>query len=98
MKDKLVFRIAVLILEAYTDGLTPSSDLMTAIKGYSTGWQWLEDFGTFPIEVIFTLGNVKIHFEDGNFTLVLENTVHELTNDEARIIIDAFDNGNGESK
>lgn len=98
MKDKLVFRIAVLILESYTEGLTPSSDIMTAIKGYSDGWQWLEDFGDFPVEVIFTLGNVKILFDDGEFTLVLENTVHELTNDEARVIIDAYDNGNGETK
>lgn len=98
MKDKLLFRIATIILEAYTEGLTPSPDIMLAINGYSTGWQWLEDFGTFPIEVIFTLGNVKILFADGVFTLVMENIFFELTADEARVIIDAFDNGNGETK
>lgn len=98
MKDKLVFRIAALILEGYREGESPSDDIMMLIKGYSTGWHLLEDFGAFPIEVIFSLGGPKIHFDKGVFTLVLENTSHELTNDEARIIIDAYDNGNEDSK
>ena len=97
MKDKLVFRIAALILEAYREGESPSDDIMMLIKGYSKGWSTL-DYVQLPVEIIFSLGPVSICLANGNFTLVLENTVHELTNDEARIIIDAYDNGNGETK
>lgn len=97
MKDKLVFRIAALILDAYREGEAPSDDIMTIIKGYSKGWSTL-DYAPLPVEIIFSLGPVAINLSNGEFTLVLENTSHELTNDEARIIIDAYDNGNGESK
>lgn len=97
MKDRLIFRIAALILEAYSEGEAPSEDIMTVIKGYSKGWSTL-NYAPLPVEIIFSLGPVAINLSNGEFTLVLENTVHELTNDEARIIIDAYDNGNGESK
>lgn len=97
MKDRLIFRIAALILEGYREGEPPSEDIMTIIKGYSKGWSTL-DYAPLPIEIIFSLGHVAIHLENGNFTLVIGNTAHELTNDEARVIIDAYDNGNGESK
>jgi hypothetical protein len=97
MKDRLIFRIAALILEGYREGEAPSEDIMTIIKGYSKGWSTL-DYAPLPVEIIFSLGPVKISFANGNFALVMENTAHELTNDEARIIIDAYDNGNGESK
>ena len=97
MKDRLIFRIATLILEGYREGESPSEDIMTIIKGYSKGWSTL-DYAQLPVEIIFSLGPVSISLANGNFTLVVQNTAHELTNDEARIIIDAFDNGNGESK
>lgn len=97
MKDRLIFRIATLILEGYREGESPSEDIMTIIKGYSKGWSTL-DYAQLPVEIIFSLGPVSISLANGNFTLVMQNTAHELTNDEARIIIDAFDNGNGESK
>ena len=97
MKDKLVFRIAALILEGYREGECPSEDIMTIINGYSKGWSTL-DYAQLPVEIIFSLGPVAINLANGNFTLVMGNTAHELTNDEARIIIDAYDNGNGESK
>lgn len=97
MKDRLIFRIAALILDAYREGEEPSEDIMTVIKGYSNGWSTL-DYVQLPVEIIFSLGPVKISLTNGNFILVMENTAHELTNDEARIIIDAYDNGNGETK
>ena len=97
MKDRLIFRIAALILEGYREGEAPSEDIMTIIKGYSKGWSTL-DYAPLPVEIIFSLGNVAINLANGNFTLVLENTAHELTNDEARIIIDAYDIRNEESK
>lgn len=97
MKDRLIFRIAALILEGYREGESPSEDIMTIIKGYSKGWSTL-DYAQLPVEIIFSLGPVAINISNGNFTLVIENTVHELTNDEARIIIDAYDNGNGVTK
>lgn len=97
MKDRLIFRIATLILEGYREGESPSEDIMTIIKGYSKGWSTL-DYAQLPVEIIFSLGPVSISLARGNFTLVMQNTAHELTNDEARIIIDAYDNGNGESK
>lgn len=97
MKDRLIFRIAALILEGYREGEPPSEDIMTIIKGYSNGWSTL-DYAPLPVEIIFSLGPVAINFANGNFTLVIGNTAHELTNDEARVIIDAYDNGNGESK
>ena len=97
MKDRLIFRIAALILEGYREGEPPSEDIMTIIKGYSNGWSTL-DYAQLPVEIIFSLGPVAINLANGNFTLVLENTAHELTNDEARVIIDAYDNGNGETK
>lgn len=97
MKDRLIFRIAALILEGYREGESPSEDIMTIIKGYSKGWSTL-DYAQLPVEIIFSLGPVAINVSNGNFTLVIENTVHELTNDEARIIIDAYDNGNGVTK
>lgn len=97
MKDRLIFRVATLILDGYREGESPSEDIMTIIKGYSKGWSTL-DYVQLPVEVIFSLGSVSICLANGNFTLVLGNTAHELTNDEARIIIDAYDNGNGESK
>lgn len=97
MKDRLIFRIAALILEGYREGETPSEDIMTIIKGYSKGWSTL-DYAQLPVEIIFSLGPVSISLSNGNFTLVMQNTVHELTNDEARIIIDAYDNANGETK
>ena len=97
MKDRLIFRIATLILEGYREGESPSEDIMTIIKGYSKGWSTL-DYAQLPVEIIFSLGSVSISLANGNFTLVMQNTAHELTNDEARIIIDAYDNANGESK
>lgn len=97
MKDRLIFRIATLILEGYREGEPPSEDIMTIIKGYSKGWSTL-DYAQLPVEIIFSLGPVCISLANGNFTLVMQNTAHELTNDEARIIIDAYDNGNGETK
>lgn len=97
MKDRLIFRIAALILEGYREGEPPSEDIMAIIKGYSKGWSTL-DYAQLPVEIIFSLGPVAINLANGNFTLVIENTAHELTNDEARVIIDAYDNGNGESK
>ena len=97
MKDRLIFRIAALILEGYREGEPPSEDIMTIIKGYSKGWSTL-DYAQLPVEIIFSLGPVGISLANGNFTLVLQNTAHELTNDEARIIIDAYDNGNEVSK
>ena len=97
MKDRLIFRIAALILEGYREGEPPSEDIMTIIKGYSKGWSTL-DYALLPVEIIFSLGPVAINLANGNFTLVIGNTAHELTNDEARVIIDAYDNGNGESK
>lgn len=97
MKDRLIFRIAALILEGYREGEAPSEDIMTIIKGYSKGWSTL-DYAQLPVEIIFSLGPVSISLANGNFTLVMQNTVHELTNDEARIIIDAYDNANGETK
>lgn len=97
MKDRLIFRIAALILEGYREGEPPSEDIMTIIKGYSKGWSTL-DYAQLPVEIIFSLGPVSISLANGNFTLVMQNTAHELTNDEARIIIDAYDNGNEESK
>lgn len=97
MKDRLIFRVATLILEGYREGEAPSEDIMTIIKGYSKGWSTL-DYAQLPVEIIFSLGPVSISLSNGNFTLVLQNTVHELTNDEARIIIDAYDNANGETK
>ena len=97
MKDRLIFRIAALILEGYREGEPPSEDIMTIIKGYSKGWSTL-DYAQLPVEIIFSLGQVSISLANGNFTLVMQNTAHELTNDEARIIIDAYDNGNEESK
>lgn len=97
MKDRLIFRIAALILEGYREGEPPSEDIMTIIKGYSKGWSTL-DYAPLPVEIIFSLGSVAINLANGNFTLVIGNTAHELTNDEARVIIDAYDNGNGESK
>ena len=97
MKDRLIFRIAALILEGYREGEPPSEDIMTIIKGYSKGWSTL-DYAQLPVEIIFSLGPVSISLANGNFTLVLQNTAHELTNDEARIIIDAYDNGNEVSK
>lgn len=97
MKDRLIFRVAALILEGYREGEPPSEDIMTIIKGYSKGWSTL-DYALLPVEIIFSLGPVAINLANGNFTLVLENTAHELTNDEARVIIDAYDNGNGETK
>ena len=97
MKDRLIFRIATMILEGYREGESPSEDIMTIIKGYSKGWSTL-DYAQLPVEVVFSLGPVAISLANGNFTLVMGNTAHELTNDEARIIIDAYDNGNGESK
>lgn len=97
MKDRLIFRIAALILEGYREGEPPSEDIMTIIKGYSKGWSTL-DYAPLPVEIIFSLGPVAINLSNGNFTLVIGNTAHELTNDEARVIIDAYDNGNGESK
>jgi hypothetical protein len=92
MKDRLIFRIAALILEGYREGESPSEDIMTIIKGYSKGWSTL-DYAQLPVEVVFSLGPVAISLANGNFTLVMGNTVHELTNDEARVIIDAYDNG-----
>lgn len=97
MKDRLIFRIAALILEGYREGEPPSEDIMTIIKGYSKGWSTL-DYAQLPVEIIFSLGPVAINLANGNFTLVIGNTAHELTNDEARVIIDAYDNRNGESK
>lgn len=97
MKDRLIFRIAALILEGYREGEPPSEDIMMIIKGYSKGWSTL-DYAKLPVEIIFSLGPVAINLANGNFTLVIGNTAHELTNDEARVIIDAYDNGNGESK
>lgn len=97
MKDRLIFRIASLILEGYREGEPPSEDIMTIIKGYSKGWSTL-DYAQLPVDIIFPLGPVSISLANGNFTLVMQNTVHELTNDEARIIIDAYDNGNGVTK
>ena len=97
MKDRLIFRIAALILEGYREGEPPSEDIMTIIKGYSKGWSTL-DYAQLPVEIIISLGPVSISLANGNFTLVMQNTAHELTNDEARIIIDAYDNGNEESK
>lgn len=97
MKDRLIFRIATLILDGYREGEAPSEDIMTIIKGYSKGWATL-DYALLPVEIIFSLGPVAINLSNGEFTLVIGNTAHELTNDEARIIIDAYDNGNGESK
>lgn len=97
MKDRLIFRIASLILEGYREGESPSEDIMTIIKGYSKGWSTL-DYAPLPVEIIFSLGPVAINLSNGNFTLVIGNTAHELTNDEARIIIDAYDNGNGVTK
>lgn len=97
MKDRLIFRIAALILEGYREGEPPSEDIMMIIKGYSKGWSTL-DYAQLPVEIIFSLGPVAINLAHGNFTLVIGNTAHELTNDEARVIIDAYDNGNGESK
>lgn len=97
MKDRLIFRIATLILEGYREGESPSEDIMTIIRGYSKGWSTL-DYAQLPVEIIFSLGPVSISMANGNFTLVMQNTAHELTNDEARIIIDAYDNVNGESK
>lgn len=97
MKDRLIFRIAALILEGYREGEPPSEDIMTIIKGYSRGCSIL-DYVQLPVEIIFSLGPVSICLTNGNFTLVLGNTAHELTNDEACVIIDAYDNGNGESK
>lgn len=97
MKDRLIFRIAALILEGYREGEPPSEDIMTIIKGYSKGWSTL-DYAQLPVEIIFSLGPVTISLANGNFTLVMQNTAHELTNDEARIIIDAYDNGNEDSK
>lgn len=97
MKDRLIFRIATLILDGYREGESPSEDIMTIIKGYSKGWSTL-DYASLPVEIIFSLGPVAINLANGNFTLVIGNTAHELTNDEARVIIDAYDNGNGESK
>lgn len=97
MKDRLIFRIAALILEGYREGESPSEDIMTVIKGYSEGWSTL-DYALLPVEIIFSLGPAAINLSNGNFTLVIGNTAHELTNDEARIIIDAYDNGNGVSK
>ena len=97
MKDRLIFRIAALILEGYREGEPPSEDIMMIIKGYSKGWSTL-DYAQLPVEIIFSLGPVSISLANGNFTLVMQNTAHELTNDEARIIIDAYDNGNEESK
>lgn len=97
MKDRLIFRIASLILEGYREGESPSEDIMTIIKGYSKGWSTL-DYALLPVEIIFSLGPVAINLANGNFTLVIGNTAHELTNDEARIIIDAYDNGNGVTK
>lgn len=97
MKDRLIFRIAALILEGYREGEPPSEDIMMIIKGYSKGWSTL-DYAQLPVEIIFSLGPVAINLANGNFTLVIGNTAHELTNDEARVIIDAYDNGNGESK
>lgn len=97
MKDRLIFRIAALILDAYREGEAPSDEIMTIIKGYSKGWSTL-DYAPLPVDIIFYLGPVAINLSNGEFTLVLENTAHELTNDEARIIIDAYDNGNEESK
>lgn len=97
MKDRMIFRIATLILEGYREGESPSEDIMTIIKGYSKGWSTL-DYAQLPVEIIFSLGPVAINLANGNFTLVIGNTAHELTNDEARVIIDAYDNGNGETK
>lgn len=97
MKDRLIFRIATLILEGYREGEPPSEDIMTIIKGYSKGWSTL-DYAQLPVEIIFSLGPVSISLANGNFTLVVQNTAHELTNDEARIIIDAYDNVNEELK
>lgn len=97
MKDRLIYRIAALILEGYREGEPPSEDIMTIIKGYSKGWSTL-DYAQLPVDIIFSLGPVSISLANGNFTLVMQNTAHELTNDEARIIIDAYDNGNEESK
>ena len=97
MKDRLIFRIATLILEGYREGESPSEDIMTIIKGYSKGWSTL-DYAQLPVEIIFSLGPVSISLANGNFTLVMQNTAHELTHDEARIIIDAYDNANWESK
>lgn len=97
MKDRLIFRIAALILEGYREGEPPSEDIMTIIKGYSKGWSTL-DYAPLPVEIIFSLGHVAINLANGNFTLVIGNTAHELTSDEARVIIDAYDNGNGETK
>lgn len=97
MKDRLIFRIAALILEGYREGESPSEDIMTIIKGYSKGWSTL-DYAQLPVEIIFSLGPVSICLANGNFTLVLGNTAHELTNDEARIIIDAYDNGTEKTK
>lgn len=97
MKDRLIFRIAALILDGYREGEPPSEDIMTIIKGYSKGWPTL-DYAPLPVEIIFSLGPVAINLANGNFTLVIGNTAHELTNDEARVIIDAYDNGNGDSK
>lgn len=97
MKDRLIFRIAALILEGYREGEPPSEDIMTIIKGYSKGWSTL-DYAPLPVEIIFSLGPVAINLANGNFTLVIGNTAHELTNDEARVIIDAYDNGNGVTK
>ena len=97
MKDRMIFRIAALILEGYREGESPSEDIMTIIKGYSKGWSTL-DYAQLPVDIIFSLGPVAINLANGNFTLVIGNTAHELTNDEARIIIDAYDNGNEDSK
>lgn len=97
MKDRLIFRIATLILEGYREGESPSEDIMTIIKGYSKGWSIL-DYAQLPVEIIFSLGPVSISLASGNFTLVMQNTAHDLTHDEARIIIDAYDNANGELK
>lgn len=97
MKDRLIFRIAALILEGYREGEPPSEDIMTIINGYSKGWSTL-DYAQLPVEIIFSLGPVSICLANGNFTLVLGNTAHELTNDEARIIIDAYDNETEKTK
>ena len=54
MKDRLIFRIATLILECYREGESPSEDIMTIIKGYSKGWSTL-DYAQLPVEIILIL-------------------------------------------
>ena len=51
MKDRLIFRIAALILEGYREGEPPSEDIMAIIKGYSKGWSTL-DYAPLPVEII----------------------------------------------